>query len=74
MDANFILQAVTTVGFPIVACGAMGYFVKYIIDKNRQEIANLNEQHKEEMAHVTQALNNNTKALTELCELMRKEG
>lgn len=74
MDANFILQAVTTVGFPIVACGAMGYFVKYTIDKNRQEIANLNEQHKEEMTQVTQALNNNTKALTELCELMRREG
>lgn len=74
MDANFILQAVTTVGFPIVACWAMGYFVKYTIDKNRQEIANLNEQHKEEMTQVTQALNNNTKALTELCELMRKEG
>lgn len=74
MDANFILQAVTTVGFPIVACGAMGYFVKYTIDKNRQEIANLNEQHKEEMTQVTQALNNNTEALRELCELMRKEG
>lgn len=74
MDANFILQAVTKVGFPIVACAAMGYFVTYTIDKNRQEIANLNEQHKEEMAQVTQALNNNTKALTELCELMRKEG
>lgn len=74
MDANFILQSVTTVGFPVVACCAMGYFVKYTIDKNRQEIANLNEQHKEEMSQVTQALNNNTKALTELCELMRKEG
>lgn len=74
MDANFILQAVTAVGFPIVACGAMGCFVKYTIDKDRQEIANLNEQHKEEMTQVTQALNNNTKALTELCELVRKEG
>ena len=74
MDANFILQAVTTVGFPIVACGAMGYFVKYTIDKKRQEIATLNEQHKEEINNVTEALNNNTKALTELCELMRQEG
>ena len=65
------LQAITTVGFPIVCCGAMMWYVKYSNDQNKEEVAKLNEQHKEELTEVTKAINNNTIALTRLCEIVK---
>lgn len=70
MNINDILTAVTTVGFPIVCCGAMMYYVKYTTDKHREEIETLNMQHKDEMKEVTNAVNNNTLALQKLCDKM----
>lgn len=70
MNINDILTAVTTVGFPIVCCGAMMYYVKYTTDKHREEIETLNTQHKDEMKEVTNAVNNNTLALQKLCDKM----
>lgn len=68
MDVSAVLSAISTVGFPIACCIAMGFFVKYITDKNREEVAKLNEDHKKEMADVTAALNNNTLALQSLTD------
>lgn len=73
MDWNVIMQAVTTVGFPIVMCAAMAYYVKYTTDKHRDEIEKLNEQHKQEMLDIIKAVDNNTIALTKLCEKLDKE-
>lgn len=55
MDANQIIQAVGSLGFPIVACFAMFYFLQ------KEQ-----ESHKAEMQKVTEALNGNTEVLTEL--------
>ena len=68
MDYNVIMQMITTVGFPIVMCGAMSWYVKDTNDKHREEVRQLNEQHQEEMKQVTEALNNNTLALQKLCD------
>lgn len=70
MNINDVLTAVTTVGFPIVCCGYMMYYVKYTTDKHREEIETLNTQHKDEMKEVTNAVNNNTLALQKLCDKM----
>lgn len=70
MDFQAALQAISSVGFPIVCCGAMMWYVKYSTDKNREEIQKLNDQHREEMNEVTQAINNNTVALTKLCDVI----
>ena len=67
---NDVLSAVQTVGFPIMCCIGLGYYIKYITDKNRDEIDKINELHKEEMKPLAEALNNNTIALTRLCEKM----
>lgn len=66
------LQAITTVGFPIVMCGVMGWYVKYQTDRNREDVKILNEQHAKEMLGMTEAINNNTQALIELKETMKK--
>ena len=68
MDISGVMQAISTVGFPIACCLGMGWYVKYITDKNREEVDRLNEQHRTEIAEVTTAINNNTIALTKLCE------
>lgn len=74
MDFNAIIQSIGTVGFPIVCALAMGWYVKYMTDKNREDIAKINEQHKSEMADVTTALNNNTLAIQHLCDMITKDG
>ena len=57
MELNVILQAVSTVGFPIVVAGAMFWKM------NKQD-----EVHKEELNKVTEAITNNTIALTQLID------
>lgn len=70
MDANTIIALIGSVGFPIVACGAMAYYVKYITDKNRDQISSIMDQHREEMNTVTTAVSNNTLALQRLSDLI----
>lgn len=62
------VQIISTIGFPIACCLAMGYFFKYITDKDREERQALSERHDNEMKEITAALNNNTLALQKLCE------
>ena len=73
MDIHAILQAITTVGFPIVCCGAMMWYVKYQTDRTREEVDKLNEQHRLEMTDMNTAINNNPVVLTRLCEILKKD-
>jgi hypothetical protein len=57
MDINAVTTAISTLGFPIVMCGAMFW---YMIKEK--------DAHKEEMDSVTEALNNNTLILQKLCD------
>lgn len=54
---NIILQAISTVGFPIAMCILLLWYVK-----------NQSETHKEESKMFTEALNKNTLALQKLCD------
>lgn len=57
MDINAVTTAISTLGFPIVMCGAMFW---YMLKEK--------DTHKEEMNSVTEALNNNTLILQKLCD------
>lgn len=57
MNPNDITTLIGTVGFPIVAYGAMFW---YMVKQN--------QSHKEEMDKMAQALNNNTIALQKLTD------
>lgn len=63
MDVNSLIQLVGSLGFPIVACGALFWCM-----------VKSDEQHKEEMNKISEALNNNTRALVKLTERLDKEG
>ena len=66
-------QLIGSLGFPIVACIGMGWYVKYQTDSYRDEVKDMQKEHKEEISKITEALNNNTNALTKLCEKIDKE-
>lgn len=68
MDVTTITTLIGSFGFPIVACLAMAWYVKYQTDENKKEINGMTLEHKNEMAEVTTALNNNTLAIQKLCE------
>lgn len=59
---NEIITAVSSLGFPIVMCGALFW---YQIKSN--------EEHREEVDRLRSALENNTIALTKLCDKLDKE-
>lgn len=63
MDFQSALTAISTVGFPIVACIVLAI----ILYKQ-------NEAHKMEMNEVKEAINNNTLALTKLTDKIEFNG
>lgn len=63
MEVNAVVQLIGSLGFPIVACGALFW-----------RMVKSDEQHKEEMTKMAEALNNNTAALVKLTEKLEKEG
>lgn len=70
MNTNDIVTIIQCVGFPIVMCGAMGWYVKYITDRNHEDMEKERDQHDEEMKEITMAINNNTIALQKLADLI----
>lgn len=70
---NEILNAITTVGFPIVSCIVIAWYAKYTNDNYRNDMKEANTVHKEEMNQLSQALQNNTLALQKLCTMIEKE-
>lgn len=73
------IQLVSSLGFPIFACIYMAVYVREQTKANREDVKELNAQHSKEMNafkdEIKEALNNNTIALTKLCDkLDREEG
>lgn len=61
MDINGLTQLIGSLGFPIAMC------VYLLWNQSKAD-----EKHAEEMNKITEALNNNTLALTQLSERMNK--
>lgn len=61
MEVKTIIELVTTLGFPVVACGALFYYMVKQSDKNYKTINALSE-----------TIQGNTKVLTELYTLIKE--
>lgn len=70
MDVQTIFQAVASVGFPIVCCVIMMYYIKYREDASRDEIQHLTDQHRQEMTEITEAIHNNTLVIQKLIDIL----
>jgi len=73
MEFADILSAIGSFGFPIVMCIVVCFYVKYIIDKNSEQLNEITKEHKTEVAEMTKAIENNTLALTRLLERLSEE-
>lgn len=71
---QLIASLVSSIGFPIVCCGILMYYVKYTRDKDSEKISEIEAQHKEETNKLTEALNNNTVVIQRLCDYLTKGG
>lgn len=68
-----VLTAISTIGFPIVACCAMAYFFAKVNNNYRQDIKEINAEHKQEMNSMVEAVNNNTMVIQKLVDRMDGE-
>ena len=59
---NEILTAITTVGFPIVACGGLAWYIKYLTDV-----------HKKECDDMRKSLDANTQVMNKLLSKLESE-
>lgn len=57
MDVNAIVQIISGVGFPVAVCLICFWYIN-----------KLDETHREEVNKLTEALNNNTLVMKELCD------
>jgi hypothetical protein len=73
MEMDAILTAIGSFGFPVVMCIVVCFYVKYIIDKNSEQLEHITEQHREETKEMTKAIENNTVALTRLLERLNRD-
>ena len=62
MEVSELIQAISTVGFPIVMCLLFMYYSKYI-----------NDQHKDEIDKLSQSINNNTLVMQKLLDKLGGE-
>lgn len=60
MDANTIIQIISSLGFPIVMCGALFW---YMVNQRRA--------HQDETEHLKDTIGENTKVLAELTTLIK---
>ena len=72
MDANTLITLIGSLGFPIVACIAIGVFFAKVNDNYRQDIKELQAEHREEVKLMTEAIQNNTLVVQKLVDKMEE--
>lgn len=61
-----ITTIIANLGFPIACVIGLAWYVKYQTDKHEKEIDKLRDSQEKNNAEMRQALDNNTKAVSEL--------
>ena len=73
MSFQDITNFINAVGFPVAACVFLALNNMRMLKTRNEEIAKIFEHHHEEMTQLKNALDNNTKTIAELSDLIRKE-
>lgn len=68
-----ILQLISSLGFPIVACIFVAVYTTKQTDNYRADIKEIQAAHKEEIKSLETSLNNNTLVLQKLCDRLDQE-
>lgn len=64
---NEIMEYISTLGFPIVACVGLGWFCKYMIDQQQKNIEKMFDMYDKANAENREAIKANTEVLNKLC-------
>lgn len=69
------IQIISSLGFPIMAAIACGWFIKYQMDQYKQDLKDIRIEHKEEIKDLQEVITQNTLVLQKLCDKLdeRKE-
>ena len=69
------VQIISSLGFPIMAAIACGWFIKYQMDQYKQDLKDIRTEHKEEIKDLQEVITQNTIVLQKLCDrLDEKKG
>lgn len=71
MTPQEVANLITTVGFPIVMCGVLAWYVKHLTDRFDDALDKLRDQHDAESKAMLQSLDSNTQALNTLAERIK---
>lgn len=70
---NDIINIISSVGFPILAAIACGYFIKYQMESYKADLRDIRNEHKEEVKSMTDAINNNSMIIQKLCDKLGED-
>ena len=73
MEINSIVTIISSLGFPIVACMACGFFIKYMFETFLKQIQDMREEHRTEVDKMTKAINNNTAVIQRLLDKEKED-
>ena len=62
------IQIISSLGFPIMAAIACGWFIKYQMDQYKQDLKDIRTEHKEEIRDLQEVITQNTLVLQKLCD------
>lgn len=71
---NEVIQAISSLGFPIVACIGLAWFCKYMIDNNNKHINKMFDIYEQANRENREAINACTRAIDKLCDKLDEEG
>lgn len=73
MDFSTIMSAISSLGFPIVACIAIAWYFNKVNENYRNDIKEINNQNREQLEKLTEAISNNTVVVARLVDKLDKE-
>ena len=73
MDLTAIMQAISSLGFPIVACIAIAWYFNKVNENYRNDIKELTKQQQTQLDKLTEAITANTVVVTRLVDKLDKE-
>lgn len=69
---NDLVSIISSLGFPIVACVALGYFCKYMIDTNNANISKMFDMYERSNEENREAINSVKEVIDRLSEKLDK--
>lgn len=68
-----VLNAIQTLGYPVVVSIALAYFCKYMIDQQQKNVEKMFEMYAKANEDNKEAIRANTEAINKLCDMLEEK-